>query len=46
MHTVNEFLNIIKFIRSYTSVFNENKDYDKFTLDEWMEEVGAKTIRY
>lgn len=46
MHTVNEFLNIIKFIRSYTTVFNENKDYDKFTLDEWMEEVGAKTIRY
>lgn len=41
MHTVNEFLNIIKFLRVYTSIFNENKDYDKFTLDEWMKEVGA-----
>jgi hypothetical protein len=41
MHTETEFLNVINHLRATTNVFNEDKDYDNFTIDDWLEETGA-----
>jgi hypothetical protein len=41
MHTDEQFWNVINNLRANTTIFNEGKDYDNFTIDDWMEEAGA-----
>ena len=43
-HTDEEFLTIIDNLRTTTTIFNEDKDYNSFTIDDWIEEAGAHVI--
>ena len=37
-HTDEQFLEVIKNIRANTTIFNEDKDYDSFTIEDWLDE--------